>query len=108
MASRRPAGLRNSTPICTLVARQEWEAPEAGRCQSRRHGHMDLAHADALVAEERAEWVSGERQVMRGGQWITESCWIPVIRLVKARSWRKTMSRDEDGTGPAATMQLVS
>ena len=105
---RRPAGLKNSTRICCLAGRDEWTAPEEGRpCSSRRHGHLDLAHADGLVSQERAEWVPGERDVLRKGQWVAEAVWIPVIRLLKARAWRKTMSRDEDGAGAAATMQLV-
>jgi hypothetical protein len=69
---------------------------------------MDLAHAESLVADERAEWVAGERAVLRKGEWTTEAVWIPVIRLLAARSWRKTMSRDANGKGPAATMQLVT
>ena len=40
------------------------------------------------------------------GQVVTERVWIPAIRLIKARTWRKTMS-DAHGPGPAAVMQLV-
>lgn len=106
---RRPAGLKPSTVVCCLTGREEWTAPEIGQpCRSRRHGHMDLAHADSVVAQERAEWVRGEREVLRKGVWMKEDVWIPVIRFLKARTWRKTMSRDADGKGPAATMQLVS
>lgn len=109
MAARRPAGLKPSTQICCLTGRDSWIAPpDGGKCRSRRHGHMDLAHAEQVVGNERAEWVRGQREVLRGLEWVKEDAWIPVIRFLKARTWRKTMSRDADGTGPAATMQLVS
>jgi hypothetical protein len=108
VSARRPAGLKSSTPICVLAGRAEWTEPPSGEaCKSRRHGHLDLAHADKLVSQERAEWVHGERVVIRKGQEVTEAVWIPVIKLLRARTWRKTMSRDADGKGPAATMQLV-
>ena len=68
---------------------------------------MDLAHVEAQVAEERMEWVTGERAVLRKGNWVVEPTWLPVARFLKARTWRKVMSRDADGRGPAAVMQLV-
>jgi hypothetical protein len=51
------------------------------------------------VSQERAEWVHGERVVIRKGKEVTEAVWIPVIKLLRARTWRKTMSRDADGKG---------
>jgi hypothetical protein len=102
---RRPAGLKPATRICCLTGKEDWVDPGQAACTSMRHGHMDLAHVDAQVAGERMEWVRGERQVLRKGQWTAETCWIPVARFVKARTWRKTMSGD--GQGQMAVMQLV-
>ena len=105
-ASRRPAGLKPDTRICCLKGQDGWEAPEKGRaCRSTRHGHMNLAMADFMVAQEDAEWVEAEQKILQNGEWETRPVWVPVIRRTKKRSWRKTMSV---GDGPAvACMQLV-
>lgn len=105
---RRPR-LTPKTQICCLVGRQEWTAPELGLpCRSSAHSHLTFAKVQELIDQEKAEWVPGQRQVCRAktGTWETEPCWIPVIRLVNARRWKKTPSFD--GRVSVATMQLVA
>ena len=101
--ARKPAGLKPNTRICCLTGKAEWTSPPRGQaCTSRRHGHMNLDRVEGLVAEERLEWVAGQ-QVVKGK---VVDVWIPVVRFVVARHWRKTMSK---GLGAAvAVMQLVS
>ena len=106
---RKPKSIGPKSQICCLTGRQEWVAPEVGQpCRSIAHGHITYAKALQLIDEEKMEWVAGTRRVFRSktAEWITEACWVPVVRFVNARRWRKTMS--SAGSGPVATMQLVA
>ena len=94
--------VKKPTRVCVLQGRaaREWTL---GRCLSRRHGHVTLETAEAMVARGMAEW-EFETVAMRNGR--TRKRRLPVIRLVAGRRWQKTICRD--GYSSVAVMQMVS
>lgn len=94
--------MASETRICVLRGWSESYAAAARACHSRRHTHVGLARALELVEAGSAVW---ERETWTTPRGKERSRTLPAIRIVGARRWRKTLSRD--GYSTMAVMQLV-
>jgi hypothetical protein len=103
---RKGTALPRVEKVCVIIKGQEWTASAPGTaCKSNRHSHMTRERAERLIAEGKMEYVPGYQTVTTSKGDETRQCWIPVVRFVLHRRWKKRMSV---GAGPpVATMQLV-
>lgn len=103
---RKGTALPRVDKVCVIIKGQQWEASAPGTpCKSNRHSHMTRERAERLIAEGKMEYVPGQQEHVTPKGAEVRQCWIPVVRFVTQRRWKKRMSV---GAGPpVATMQLV-